>query len=240
MASSENTDYRSTVSTEGVEAEYKKDKARAKANFSLCKNNMVLLLEEQEPPSHRAVLDVCGKIDSRGELVTDVLTFLSEFYISIDEVQKSMRLTYELEKILDEHSSAPEAATDYLESRQDERSSVTSDILTNNMLEHINISKTTKEVEMQHALPQTEQEVNALYSNKNNYAVLPVHKLVQTNQTCSRQNDIEVKNVANFEDIRYGHENQIRDNASKQASLSVLDANATSFETTNTQLHMCN
>ena len=86
---------------------------------------------------------------------------------------------------------------------------------------------------MQHVLPQTEQEVNALYSNKNNPAI---REHFQTNQTCSRQNDI--KNVANFEDICYRHENQIRDISSKQASSSVLDANATSIETTKTQLHM--
>ena len=150
MASSENRDYRSTVSTERLEAEYKKDKARAKANFSRCKNKLVSLLEEQEPPSRRAVLDACGKMDSLSELATDVLTSFAEFYISIDEVQKSMRVSNELEKILDEYSSAREAATDYLESRQDERSSVTSDILTIDMLEHMNISETNKkEVERQ-------------------------------------------------------------------------------------------
>ena len=65
-----------------------------------------------------------------------------------------------------------------------------------------------------------------MYSNKNNPAILPVCKHVQI---CSRQNDNEVKNVAKFEDIRSCHENQIRDNSSKQASLSVLDANEKSF-----------
>ena len=51
-----------------------------------------------------------------------------------------MGVLNKLEKILDEHSSAHEAATDYLESCQDERSCVTSDILTIDMLEHMNIS----------------------------------------------------------------------------------------------------
>ena len=231
MASSENRDYRSTVSTERLEAEYKKDKARAKANFSRCKNKLVSLLEEQEPPSRRAVLDACGKMDSLSELATDVLTSFAEFYISIDEVQKSMRVSNELEKILDEYSSAREAATDYLESRQDERSSVTSDILTIDMLEHMNISETNKkEVERQQVLPQTEQEVSAVYANKNNPAMLQVRDHIQT---CSRQNENEIKNVAKFEDIRSRHQQQIRDNYSKQDNLSVLDANATPFETTN-------
>ena len=63
---------------------------------------------------------------------------------------------------------------------------------------------------------------------------MPVREHVQTNQTCSRQNDNKVKNVANFEDICYRQEQQIRDNnSSEHASLSVLNANATPFETTN-------
>ena len=144
MASSENRDYCSTARTERLEEEYKKDKARAKANFSRCKNKLVSLLEEQEPANRRAVLDACGKMDSLSELATDVLTSFAEFYISINEVQKSMRVSKELEKILHEYSSAGEAATDYLESRQDERSSVTTDILTMDMLEHMNIRKATK------------------------------------------------------------------------------------------------
>ena len=88
MVTSENRDYRSTVSTEQLEAEYKKDKARAKANFSRCKNKLVSLLEKQEPPSRTAVLDACGKTDSLSELATDFLTSFAEFYISIDEIQK--------------------------------------------------------------------------------------------------------------------------------------------------------
>ena len=186
MASSENRDYRSTVSTERLEAEYKKDGARAKANFSSCKKKLVSLLEEQEPPSRRTVLDACGKMNSLLELATDILTSFADFYISIDEVQKSMRVSNELEKILHEYGSAREAATDYLESHQDERSSVTSDIFTIDMREHMNIMETNKkEVERQQVVPQTEQEVNAVYSNKNNPAILKVREHIQTNFHCA-------------------------------------------------------
>ena len=74
----------------------------------------------------------------------------------------------ELEKLLDEHSLTREAATSFMESRQDERSSVTSDILTIDIIEHLNIWDTNKkEVGRQQALPQTEQEVNTVYTNKN-------------------------------------------------------------------------
>ena len=74
----------------------------------------------------------------------DVLTNFSEFYIKIEEMQKSMRVSNEMERIYDEYSSAYEAANEYLQSRQDDRSSMTSDTLTIEMLERMNISETSK------------------------------------------------------------------------------------------------
>lgn len=81
-------------------------------------------------------------MDTCSELAIDVLTNFSEFYIRNNEMQKSMRVSNEMEKIDDEYSSAYEAANEYLQSRQDERSSVTSDILSINMTEQMNISET--------------------------------------------------------------------------------------------------
>ena len=49
-------------------------------------------------------------MDSCSELAIDVLTNFSEFYIKIEEMQKSMRLSNEMEKIDDEYSSAYGAA----------------------------------------------------------------------------------------------------------------------------------
>ena len=136
MASSENTDGLSSAENiVKLEAEYKKDKARVKSSFSRAKNRLIGLLEQQELPSCNEVQDACRRMDSCAELATDVLTNFSEFYIRINEMQKSMR---------DEYSSTYEAATEYLQSRQDERSSVTSDILLINMIEQMNISETNE------------------------------------------------------------------------------------------------
>ena len=145
MASSENTDGRSSAENiVNLEAEYKKDKARVKPSFSRAKNRLIGLLEQQELPSRNEVQDACRRMDSCAELATDVLTNFSEFYIKINEMQKSMRVSNEAEKLDDEYSSAYEAATEYLQSRQDERSSVTSDILSINMIEQMNISETNE------------------------------------------------------------------------------------------------
>ena len=74
-------------------------------------------------------------MDKCSELAIDVLTNFPEFYIRNNEMQKNMRVSNEMEKIDDEYSSAYEAANEYLQSRQDDRSNVTSETLTIGMLE---------------------------------------------------------------------------------------------------------
>ena len=232
MASSENRDSRSsTFDTARQEAEYKKDKARAKSNFSRSKNKLMALLEETEQPSRREVLDARRKMDSCSEIATDILISFAEFYIRMDEIQKSMRVSNELEILAEEHSSAREEVKDYLSSREDERSSVTSDILTIDMLKNMDISATNKKrVETQPDLQQTEQEVNAVRSSKNNPASsLPVSGHVPTNQTC-RQNGNGLMHSAKFEDFRYGHDQSNMDTSN--TCLSELNAGATPFEST--------
>ena len=227
MASSENRDSRSsTFDTARQEAEYKKDKARAKSNFSRSKNKLMSLLEETEQASRREILDARRKMDSCSEIATDTLISFAEFYIRMDELQKSMRVSNELEMLVEEYSSAREDVKDYLVSREDERSSVSSEILTIDMLKNMDISATNKErVETQHDLQQTEQKVNDVRSNKNNPASnLPVIGHVPTNQT-SRQNGNGLIHSAKFEDFRYGHDHSNKDTLE-------LNAGATPFEST--------
>ena len=112
-----------------------------------------------------------------------------------------------MEKTDDEYSSAYEAANEYLQSRQDDWSSVT-DTLTIDMLVRMNISETSKKEvsETQQSLHQTEQEVRTVCSNTNDPANVPIRKSSQENQTC-RRNENELMNrnvqVTNFEDIQH-------------------------------------
>ena len=171
----------------------------------------------------------------------DVPTNFSEFYIKIEEMQKSMRVSNEMEKTDNEYSSAYEAANEYLQSRQDHRASVTSDTLTIDMLERMNISETSKKEvsETQQSLHQTEQEVRAVCSNTNGPANVPIRKNSQENQTC-RPNENELMNrnvqVTNFEDIQHHCEQSNRDSTRRQASLPGLDAYIAPFEPS----HTCN
>lgn len=117
MASSENTDGQSSaVDVTKLEAEYKKNKARAKSNFSRAKNKLLSLLQQQVMPSRREVQDACRRMDTCSELAIDVLMNFSEFYIRNNEMQKSVRVSNEMEKIDDEYSLEYEAANKYLQS----------------------------------------------------------------------------------------------------------------------------
>ena len=97
-----------------------------------------------------------------------------------------MCVSKEIEKIDDEYSSAYEAVSEYLQSRQDDRSGVTSDTLTIDMLERMNISETNKKEvsKTQQSLHQTEQEVRTVCSNTNDPANVQIRKNSEENQTC--------------------------------------------------------
>lgn len=157
MASSENRDSRNlTVDTARQEAEFKKDKARAKSNFSRFRNKLMSLLEETEQQSRRQVLNARRKMYSGSEIAMVILISFAEFCLRMDEIQKSMRMSNEHKIFAEEHGSAREEAKDYLATHEDEWLSVTSDILTIDMLKNMDISATNKErVETEKAIQQT-------------------------------------------------------------------------------------
>ena len=242
MASSDTT----TVDVTRLEAEYKKDKARVKSNFSRARGKITSLLEDEALPSRRDVLDACRKMDSCSEIATDVLTNFAEFYIRIGEVQKSMRVSNEIEKMDEEYSAAYETAREYLESRQDYRSTASSDILSIDMLQtgRMNISD-TRQVDTDTPAPENQtlvKEVGAFISNNDTVAIAsaahPGH-LHAENQV-----DNSSLRVASNDQVHLPtteHENQLpgpssnTDNSMKSLGISGLNARANSFEPTPTQ-----
>ena len=85
MASSENRDIADycehIVDAARMETEFKKDKARAKSNFTRSRNKLLLLVEEQAMPRRTGVRDVCQKMDTCMEIAMEVLARFLEFYI---------------------------------------------------------------------------------------------------------------------------------------------------------------
>lgn len=107
-----------------------------------------------------------------------VLTNFSEFYIKIDEKQKSIRVSSEMEKLDDEYRTAYKTAKDHLQSRQYKRSSVFSDILSIDMIdknEHFGNQQEKGDWKTQ-SLHQTEQGVGTVCLNLNNRVTLQKQK----------------------------------------------------------------
>lgn len=127
-----------------LENQFKKDKCRTKSNFTRSCNNLLLLVEEQDMPSLRAVKEGCRKMDRYLELVMEVLTIFSDFYTRNGEVQKDKILIREMEKIEKDYYTAYKAAQEYLNSRKDDSSSITADVLSVDMLQQMNITDDTE------------------------------------------------------------------------------------------------
>lgn len=90
---------------------------------------MFLLLEEQDLPSRRAVQDACEQMDNCLETAMEVMTSLSDLYIQTKALDKGKKIVIEMEKMEAEFYIAYEAAREYLDSRKEDSSSVSSDIL---------------------------------------------------------------------------------------------------------------
>ena len=91
------------------EAQLKKEKAKAKSNFTRCRHRLLLLIENEELPSRRAVREVCEKLDNYMEITMDVILQLSDLYSSFKESEKCKAVTSELEKSESEFSAASES-----------------------------------------------------------------------------------------------------------------------------------
>ena len=181
-------------------------------------------------------------MDSCSEIATDVLTNFAEFYIRIGEVQKSMRVSNEIEKMDEEYSAAYETAREYLESRQDYRSTASSDILSIDMLQtgRMNISDTTDT-----PAPENQtlvKEVGAFISNNDTVAIASAAHLGHLH--AENQVDNSSLRVASNDQVHLStseHENQLpgpssnTDNSMKSLGISGLNARANSFEPTPTQ-----
>ena len=134
MASSENKiiteDRGNIVDLAGLETEFKKDKARAKSNFTRSRNKLLILFEQEDMPSRIGVRNACHSMDTCLEIVMGVLSNFSDFYTKYNELQKSRLVVKKMEKIEEDFYTTSEAAREYLDARKDDKSSITSDILT--------------------------------------------------------------------------------------------------------------
>lgn len=149
-------DRRESTDRAGTIAEYteretvlKKEKARAKSDFTRARNKLSALLEKQDLQSRRAVQDACSNMDSRLEIAMDIMISLSDLYMKHNDLEKGKKVVAEMEKLEDEYSTASEAAREHLNARWDDRSSVASDILSVDMVQKLNITDNSETYQKQ-------------------------------------------------------------------------------------------
>ena len=102
MASSENKiiteDRGNIVHFAGLETEFKKDKVRAKSNFTRSRNKLSILFEQEDMQSRKEVRNACHSMDTCFEIVIGVLSNFSDFYTKYSELQKSRLAVKGMEK----------------------------------------------------------------------------------------------------------------------------------------------
>lgn len=182
MASSENginiESRGNFVDVAGLETEFKKDKSRAKSNFTRSRNKLLLLVEDHDLPSRHEVKEAYKKMDSCMEIVMEVLSNFSDFYTKNKELQKCKMVVREMEKIEEDFHLACETAREYLNSREDDKSSISSDLFSIDLLQRTNItddcSETNQKEEMLTVRPRSSSEVNTSRENRNITFSMPV------------------------------------------------------------------
>ena len=106
-----------------LEAEFRKDKAKGKSNFTRSLNNLLLIADCRNLPSRSEICDACHSMDLCMELVMEHLSNFTSFYIKIKELQKAYVVVSEMEKKETDFSAAYKIAWAYLDSLEVDRSS---------------------------------------------------------------------------------------------------------------------
>ena len=121
------------------EATLKREKGRAKYNFTRARNRLSSLLGDPELQNRRTVQDACSSLDTCMDTAMEVITRLSELYSSVKDFEKERKVSAEMDKMIDEYAAASVPAREHLNALQDDRSSVASDILTIDLAQKLDI-----------------------------------------------------------------------------------------------------
>ena len=89
-----------------------KEKSKSKLSFTLYRNRLLLLIEEQCPPRSEANY-ACRKMDWYMELSMEVMSQLSDIYLLNKQFDKGAKIVNEMEKLEEEFHSAYETVWAY-------------------------------------------------------------------------------------------------------------------------------
>ena len=149
MASSETRETIENVNVDVTQIEngFKKDKARAKSNFTRSQNRLLLLLEEHDTDSRISIIEARKKLEGCLEIALDILENFSDFYTRQKEHKKCERIVGEMLRIEEDFDAASKATREYLASRKDGSASISSsaEMLTVDVRYGMNISEESSE-----------------------------------------------------------------------------------------------
>ena len=113
------------ISNAEKETELKKEISKSKSSFTLYRNRLLLLIEEQGVP-RTEVNNACRKMDSYMESSMEVMSQLSDIHIRNKQLDKAVKNVNEMENLEQEFHSAYETVWEWLDLRKCNKSSVKS------------------------------------------------------------------------------------------------------------------
>ena len=159
------------------ESALKLEKSRAISSFTRVKNKLLFLVESEDIGTSREVHEACNKLDTCLEEALDVMARLSGLYLKNKEKEEGLKVALESDKLEEDYSSTYVVARHYLRSLKGEQSSETSEILTIDMLNRMNIDDNTGTYEKRDSigLQETSKKVGIFDSRDKN----PDHEIVK-------------------------------------------------------------
>ena len=201
MSNRENYDRRdSSFDVAMLEAEFRKDKAKGKLNFTRSLNNLLLIADSKNLPSRSEVCDACHSMDLCMEIVMEGLSNFTSFYIKIKELQKAYMVVSEMEKIETDFSSAYTIVWACLDSLESDKSSNLSIDLERRSLINEDTETDTYRNQQDIALNQTLNKVgtfkqNSIRESINKTSTTSCNSLKSQNKSCKVQGDRPVDRV---------------------------------------------
>ena len=145
-----------SVAVTEIENGFKKDKIRAKANFTRTQNILLSLIDD-DSSSHCQIIEARKRLGSCLEIVLDILYNFSDFYTRQKEHTKCERILSEMGQIEEDFYSASKSAQQFLESRKDDSATLSAtEMLTIDIGRGLNIADDSSETVLKDHAP-TEQ-----------------------------------------------------------------------------------
>ena len=145
-----------SVAVTEIENGFKKDKIRAKANFTGTQNILLSLIDD-DSSSHCQVIEARKRLGSCLEIVLEILYNFSDFYTRQKEHTKCERILSEMGQIEKDLYLASKSAQQFLESRKDDSATLSAtQMLTIDIGRGLNIADESSETVLKDHAP-TEQ-----------------------------------------------------------------------------------